>query len=464
MGLLELGIVPSLTQSIAASRARGERDAVGRATSSALVLLIGLAGLAMMLLPLAPFAIGLLRVPSELERELSIAFRITVIGFALRMPLAAFQGVLLGCQRQDRCNQLWIGMAVAKFIAAVGAISAGYGLIGLVVSEMTIHLLAGVFQIKWVFAELPDLRLSWRLVRLADTNALMSFGGALFAVTICSLLIEQTDRVVIAAFLPVAMVTYYAAAWKMYMLASSLTTTLVQAVSPVAADLHGRGDYEALRGLFLRSTKYTAALAWPFVMTLGFAGGFLLRIWMGQEFVGTLPVVQALFVGFIVTAHNHAGYSALIGMRRVGATLPRYFIPQAVLNVAISIWLVQRLGNVGVALGTAIPAVALQYFYLRFVLSELQVSWREFFTVAVAPAATPALICFVPLMFAYFQLDRSSPILLLVAGVCSVVYAAALWRFLEPDERAALRAYLTQYVPARRVRAEETTAAAQEPR
>ena len=43
MGLLELGIVPSLTQTVAAALARGERDGASRAASSSLALLVGLA-------------------------------------------------------------------------------------------------------------------------------------------------------------------------------------------------------------------------------------------------------------------------------------------------------------------------------------------------------------------------------------------------------------------------------------
>lgn len=450
MGLLELGVVPSLTQAVAAASARNDRDGVSRATSSALAILLVLAVMTLLLLPAAPIIVGVLRVPVELEVEVLAAFRVTLVGFALRMPLAAFQAVLLGRQRQDRCSQLWIGMAIAKLAAAAGVLGAGYGLVGLVLSEATIHALAGVYQIKWTFSEVPELRLSWRLVGRADIKALTSFGSAMVAVTICSLLIEQTDRIVIALFLPIAMVTYYAAAWKIYMLAYAVTTTFVHAVSPLAADLHARGDYEGLRALFLRSTKYTAALAWPLVLTLGMTGGFLLRVWMGPDFIAALPVVQVLFAAFLVTVHNHAGYSALIGMRRVGPTVRLYFAPQALLNVVLSVWLVQHLGIVGVAVGTAVPALALEFFYLRFLLAELRVTWKGFLARAVLPVATPAVLCYAPLAITYLRTDSASPLLLIVACACSALYVAVLVRFLEPDERSTVLAYLGRYVRPRR--------------
>jgi O-antigen/teichoic acid export membrane protein len=264
----------------------------------------------------------------------------------------------------------------------------------------------------------------------------------MLAVTICSLVIDQTDRVVIAAFLPVAMVTYYAAAWKVYMLAYALTTTLVHAVSPLAADLYGRNDHEGIRRLFLRSTKYTALLAWPLVFTLAFSGGFLLRIWMGARFVSALTVVQVLIVGFAVTAYNHAGYSVLIGMRRVGPTVSRYFLPQALLNLALSIWLVQRLGNVGVALGTTLPALALEYVFLSFVLRALRISWREFLDGAVWPVAVPAVLSYLPLALAYTLADTASPVLPAVAVGCSLLYGIVLWRSFNSQERGELIGYV----------------------
>jgi O-antigen/teichoic acid export membrane protein len=446
MGLLELGIVPSLTQAIAASLARGERGAVSRVASSAQAVLAAVGIIALALLPASAAAIRFLGVSAAIQNDALFALRLTIVGFALRMPLAAFQAILLGCQRQDRCNQLWIVIALAKALGAVIVLGTGHGLVGLVSTELTIHLLAGGLQYKWVRQELPDLRLSWRLVSRPDAGRLLSFGSAMLAVSMCSLIIDQTDRVVIATSLPVEMVTYYAAAWKIYMLAYSLTTTFVQAVSPVAGDLFGRDDRVGLRRLFLRSTKFTTLIAWPFVMTLGFSGGFLLKVWMGPRFVGSLAVAQVLMVAFAVTAYNHAGYAVLTGTRRVGPTVLRYFLPQAVLNLVLSVWLVRRIGNVGVALGTTLPALALEYVFLRFVLRELQVSWREVFRKVVAPVAGPAFLSFLPLAFAYTRLDASSPVLFVTAVPCVLLYAAVAWYFLSVDERTELLGYVPAFV------------------
>jgi len=442
MGLLELGIVPSLTQTIAAALGRGEPDGASRAASSSQALLIALGILSLALFAGVPTLVGILKIPPDLKQDAVLAFRVAIVGFALRMPLATFQGILLGSQRQDRCNQLWIVVGVAKFIGAAVVLALGYGLVALVTMEMIVHLLAGAFQIRWVFVEIPGLHLSWRLVSLDEVRHLLSFGTAVLAVSLCSIIIEQADRLVVASFLPIAMVTHYAAAWKLYMLAYALTTTVVQAVTPLAANLHGLSDQVELRRLFLRTTKYSTIIAWPLVSALGLAGGFLLHIWMGEAFDSSRVVVQVLVVSFIVTAYNHAGYSSLMGMRRVGPLVWRYFVPQAILNLVLSIYFVTRLGIVGVALGTLLPAVALEGVFLSFVLKELHVGWKEFLMRAVAPVSVPAVIAFSPLVLTYMQVDARSPILVPVAAGCGLIYVVIVWRWLETDERHDLLAYL----------------------
>jgi O-antigen/teichoic acid export membrane protein len=264
----------------------------------------------------------------------------------------------------------------------------------------------------------------------------VSFGGALVGVSICSLVIEQTDRLVIGAFRPIAEVTHYSAAWKLYMLAFALPTIVLQAVSPMAASFHGRKDHEGLKRLFLRMGKYSAAVALPLTVALGLTAGTLLRLWMGPAFVDARWVVAVLAVSFAVTSFNHAGYSILVGTRQIAPLLWFYWMPQALLNLVLSLWLVQPLGIVGVALGTAIPAILLEYPFLRFVLSRIGVGWRDFSAAVVLPTVLPVLVAFAPLALAYFVTGPVSVALPITAVACGMVFAGLFWRFaLEPTER-----------------------------
>lgn len=439
MGLLELGLVPALAQRVAADLGRGERREVAVAVSTALTLLAGLAVLALQALWFVPLLVHALKVPADLADPASAVFVVAISGFALKMPLAAPQALLLGSQRQDRCNQLWILQAAARAALTVGVLIAGLGVVAVVVVEALVPLLSAPLQIRWVRHEFPDLRLRWRGVDPAVARALVTFGGSILAINVCSLIVEQTDRLVVGAFRPIAEVTHYSAAWKLYMLAYALPTIVLQAVTPMAASFHGRGDRDGLKRLFLRMAKYSVALALPLTLALGLTAGSLLRIWMGPGFIDARWVVAVLAASFAVTSFNHAGYSVLVGTRQVSALLWLYWAPQAVLNLGLSLWLVGPLGIVGVALGTAIPAVLLEYPFLRYVLGRLDVSWGEFLRGVVRPTVIPAAVAFVPLGLVYAAAGPVSLALPAIAAGCGAGFAALFWATsLDNAERADL--------------------------
>ena len=442
MGLLELGLVPSLSQSIAADLGRGDRHALDEAASTTLVLLCALAAIPLLGLPAVPWLARSFQVPAGLERQAERAFQVAIAGFALRMPLATFQAVLLGTQRQDRCSQRWILVVAAKAVGAVVLLSMGFGLVPIVAMEALVHLSAGIPQSRWAFREIPALKLRPGLARAGRASALVSFGGTLLVLSLCSVMTDQTNRLVIAAFLPVAMVTYFSAGWKLYQFAYAVPTTLVQAVAPLAAHLHGRRDLAGLEDLLVRMTKYTAGVAWPLTLSLGFCAAFLLDLWMGPAFAAHFRVVQVLAVAFLVTAYNHTAYSILVGTRRVGPLLWMYQLPVAAATLGLSVWLVRRMGIVGVAGATVVPTIALEYVFLRFALSELHVGWTVFLRQVVLPTAGPALVAFAPLAAAYAVLDARSPGLPAVATGCSLLYAVLFWALsLDPSERSEVLAH-----------------------
>lgn len=439
MGLMELGIVPALTQRVAAAIGRGDDDALHRASSTSLALMSVMMLVAAQAAWFAPRIADVLELPPELDRRAAIAIAVAIVGVAMRMPLAPFQALLLGCQRQDRCSQLWILMALVKALLTATIVVLGYGFVAIIIMEATVHLVAGLLQVRWVRQELPRLALDLRSATWDEVRYLTSFGLQVTLTGIFVLIVEQTDRLVIGTFRPIAEVTLFSAAWKLYALAYTIPTTLVQALTPLAANLHGGGDEEQLRAVFVRMSKYTVAVAYPLIFGIGLAGGWLLDVWMGDRFLGVLPVLRTLLLSLAVTAFNHPGYSVIIGTRKVGRQMWLYNAPLAILNLGLSLWLVHRLGILGVALGTAIPAVLLEYPFLRLVTSLVGMTVGEFVKKAVRPALLPAILCFVPSFAVAAMVPPHSPALPAVTLASGALFAAWFWRrSMSHDERASV--------------------------
>jgi hypothetical protein len=127
-------------------------------------------------------------------------------------------------------------------------------------------------------------------------------------------------------------------------------------------------------------------------------------------------------------------------------------VPQAILNLVISVMLVTRYGPLGVALGTAVPALVLQYAFVKYVLRQVDVPMAEFLQRAVKPALWPLPIAFAPLAVAYASRGPEWVPLVPLAGVSAGLYAALFWAWsLNRPERDDLlrlaRARLWRPVP-----------------
>ncbi len=442
MGLLQLGLSPAMAQFAAAHIARREHEALNRTVSTAMALVLGLGSFALLPIPAVPWLLDLFSIPPALHHDATIAFTLGFVGVPLQMPGHVFNAVLGASQRQDRCTQAWIFSLTGKLVGITALLSWGFGLAAVMWLETALIVLANLLLAAFAFASVPGLRLSARRISRANARDLLSLGGWMFISALSALVIEQTDRIVIGLFLAIEYVTYYSAAWKLYMLVFAVSTTLVQAVGPVAAALHAHGDVSGLQRLWLRMTKYTAALSWPLAWTLGLCAGPILHLWVGPTFAQYHQVVQVLLASFVVTAHNHVAFGILGAMRLVGPVARRYAVPQALLNLILSVWLVQHFGILGVAIGTMLPAVALEYTFLSFALAQVGLRWTDVWRHVVRPTALPACIAFAPAAAIYGILGPQSWWLLPAAALSSVAFAALFWGSMRDGERAELLASL----------------------
>lgn len=442
MGLLQLGLAPAMGQFAAAALAREDEAALSRTVSTALGLMVVLGSLALMALPFVPELLRVFAVPEALAGDARFAFVLGIVGVPLQMPGHVFNAVLGAAQRQDRCTQVWMVSLIGKLAGIAALLALGYGLVAIMWLETALIVATGTLLARFAYAAVPHLRVGPGWLSAPAARELLALGGWMFANALSASLIEQTDRIVIGLFLTVEAVTYYAAAWKLYMLLYSLSTTLVQAMWPVAAGLHARGDVGGLQQLWLRMTKYTAALTWPLAGSLALAAGPILSAWLGDAFAAHTAVVQVLVVSFVVTAHNHAGFATLGAMRQMAPVVRFYSAPQAVLNLLLSLWLVRPLGILGVALGTMLPVLLLQPLFTGIVLRTLGLSWGQVWRDVVRPTAVPALPAFLPSAVLYLMAGATSPWLVPTVAASSAAYALLFWQRLPEGERHQVVALL----------------------
>jgi O-antigen/teichoic acid export membrane protein len=126
----------------------------------------------------------------------------------------------------------------------------------------------------------------------------------------------KSDEIVIAAFLPISLVTPYAVARKLSELGRTLTNEFIRVLLPLASELDARDDPARLRALYVVGTRLTLAIFLPFACVLLVLGQQILAAWVGEAYGPYAYLVSILtLVGLIDTSQVPAG-SVLQGMTR----------------------------------------------------------------------------------------------------------------------------------------------------
>jgi O-antigen/teichoic acid export membrane protein len=400
LGLLDFG-GRAVTRYIARFHIRGEHGSASGLVATALAIFTLLGVAVVCLSAIVPLlAVKFLHEASRLT--FSVRTVVILAGATVASSLVGniFGAVVMGLQRFELASAIQIGAAISKALMVFLALERGKGLVALAIINLVVSVAIGLSYF-WLSRRLyPQLQLSYALVNRGDGHVLFSFGGQLFLLNASAYLILYSDLAVIGAFLPVAMITFYAIASNLVAYSRSLITGISSAVLPLVSSLKADGNRNKVQLISLIGPRYTTMMVLPIIITLAIRGRTFIGLWMGFDYAGpSSRVLQVLCLALFFGAANQVATSTLIGVNKHG---PLVFVNMAegVLNLALSICLVRFIGIVGVAWGTAIPiAITSLVFWPAYIHRTSEVrSSRYVVSTWIRPAlaAAPfALISFV---------------------------------------------------------------------
>jgi O-antigen/teichoic acid export membrane protein len=435
---LDFGMGTATIRYVAAAWAIDDRPQLSRVISSSLAFFVGLALALALLFALAmTLAWPSLHIPAN-ERSTALALLVVVgVGqLLIAIPLSVFNQVLIGIGRLDVMNVLQLVALAVRVIATVSLLSLGYGIVAVAVSEGVLAIGLGIAA--WIASrrQMVDVsvniaRARWRIIR-----TMAPFSLQLFVISAAALIILQADSLIIALFLPVAAVTLYGAAYRIYQVTREVTNALTLALVPAATARHVQDQQARLQELFLKATRYSNVLVLLFAVPGLLFAGIVLEAWGGPGFRAGTEVMQILLFSQLFNNNHLVAISILTGRGDVKA-YARYHAVWAVSNIILSVILIQSLGIRGVALGTAIPIILLEPLYISNVLKQLRLGATDFVRGILLPSFGPAVIIGLPLWLAARSLDIHTLLGALVASaVWTVLFGAIFYRVgTEPDDR-----------------------------
>jgi O-antigen/teichoic acid export membrane protein len=267
-------------------------------------------------------------------------------------------------------------------------------------------------------------------------------GFGFFVLSVSGVLIWGIDNLVISGVIGVAFLASFATA-------ARLTTTLQGIVAipfgtsgPTITALRAEGNENALRRLFVFSTKLALSASILFTVELACFGRSFISLWAGRSVTperGTFLVLVAILA---VNVLLQPSYALIIATSR-HQIYTRFVVCEGIANLALSWWWAHKWGVLGVALGTLAPHVLISGGYLTGVgmkMNGLAFSevWGRNVATLLFPAVTTFAVAFLLRNFAATWLEWT-----ISAGLTLLTFASACWiTSITQEERGALAAAL----------------------
>ncbi len=360
VNLLDLGIAYSLTNVISQAYARQDREEAAKGLTNAMAVTIGA-----VLLTACIFAfvwsrvnwIAVFNASPHLEPEVRATVLVAAILMLAGLPLNLAAKVFAGYQELHTYNKtLAIGAVCSLAGLAIG--------VWLQVPMPTLFLLsygcltsvaAGTFL--WlVLWHKPWLRPRLAFLNSRSVMDLLSTGWSFLLIHAAAIVVFSTDNIIVSHYLGAAEVTPYSVTWRVVGLGSILQALVFPALWPAYAEAQTRGDVAWIRRTFAVAMRATIALNVAWAVFLVAFGRFGIRLWAGPAAVPPRPLLLAMAFWSVIAGFTTA-QSCLLGalnrtrVQAVASTLA------AVGNIVLSIFLVTRLGSLGVILGTVISYI-----------------------------------------------------------------------------------------------------------
>ncbi|HEX3966513.1 MAG TPA: oligosaccharide flippase family protein [Edaphobacter sp.] len=366
LAVLDLGIANTLTNCI--SRAYAERSeemakryyATAFWTTSVIAILLGL--IAVVSRPHIDWGRLFGLSDPTMARQ---AGRCAAISFGyvlLTLPLGLANKVMSGYQRVPVSNIF----SMINSVLGLGAIILVVRMHGSVVDLMAAFcgaMLTGTILLNlWMaFRHEPRIRPTPGRVHLGAAREIMSHGMLFFILQLTGLAVFNTDNLIIAHYLGAEQVTPYAVTLRLVGYASMLQSLLVPSLWPAFSEAYVSHDLAWVRTAYHRVMRATVLTVIPTALFFGFAGRWIIGVWAGKGAVPTSVLLWGMCFWTVLLSIT-LNQGALLAATQHLQLQAIYSSFAAVLNLILSIILVQHIGANGVLLGTIISYVVFIVF------------------------------------------------------------------------------------------------------
>lgn len=368
--VLDLGITPALVKYIAEFKAKKKnlKNLLGTAFLFYFLLITMWGGV--MFFSTNLLIEKVLKIPPQLTATALISLRLIAISFILSSLGTLFNTIPRALQRFEIYNLKHLFLGTIIPLGTILLLTFNKGLVEIIY----LHIIAnGLIVLIFYFIAkklLPQTSFAFNF-SYPNFKRLLSFGGFKFISSINARIVFQLNQFLIAAFLPIQFVSFYAIPVSLTQKIVSLLPNITTPIFPLVSELHSLTLKEKLIELYKRSTKLVNFLMVPLTLLLFFFAYPLLSIWISKEFANQAALIlKILSIAYLLASFPAVPVTVIEGMGKPKITA-FFSTLSTILYLVFALLLIPRFGIFGAALAVFLSRIIQTPIFIYYVTGRI---------------------------------------------------------------------------------------------
>jgi O-antigen/teichoic acid export membrane protein len=356
-------------------------------------------------------------------RVFTTVFLVLGIDAAFQFPMRALLGYFEGHLRYDFISFVDLIKIISRTALIFYFLLNEYQVVAMAVITLGVNILGSLLMIIYYVTKYNDMTIGWAFVRVKTIKELLNYSYKNMVAAIGELMKLQAANLIIAAFVGITAVAPYAIATRIVQFLTDIISAFIGQTVPVFSDIESTGDERNLKGVYYLFVKMATTLSvYLGGMTIIAGEDFIMR-WVGHSFQIAYTVLAVLAVGITISLTLSPTYNLLRGISKHFIVMVCY-LGEGIGTLALSLYLVEDYGIVGVAFASMIPTSLFALFIMPYLTSR-NVSYirlPEFYLRQYGPILLKSTGVMALIYFVVSPLLKPDYLQLLIVGMISLFY------------------------------------------
>ncbi|MVX63208.1 oligosaccharide flippase family protein [Clostridium chromiireducens] len=358
-------------------------------------------------------------------QQIKLMFIVALVNLAFAFPLNVFSGIIMANERFIFTKVLALIRAVLNPIIMVSVLALGQRALGMLIASTIFNILLGIANIIYCF-KILKIKMKFLGFDEGILAEIFRYSFFIFLSAIAYRIYWSTDQFILGMFVGAAPIAIYSIGSQFNGYFISFSNVISNMFLPKLTKLATEENKKELMNILVKISRIQFFIASFILIGFILVGKQFILIWAGEGYELSYYIAILLMVPqiFSIIQSLFATMLEAMSKHRVKALI---YLGVAIFNLVLSLFLVQILGSIGCALGTAIGMTInslLNNWYYKFKLNlDMAYYWKN-----IISLAWPATLC---LVLGYMLIRFINPIkyigILLFAIIFSIAYLLIFW-------------------------------------